>query len=240
MSRIHIATRGIQSWKCRLASPNQFKRGYSAFETAVSWELSEKNPSGIPGPIEALILKANFQNPNLMIAVVEHKVDLPGGDAASQSDVWAIIGTSKGMISLTVEAKAKEPFGDEALDNWLVAGGSKKSIENRRLRWEFIRSHLPKSDSFGTVRYQLLHRCAAAIIEAKRFGFKHAACIVQSFESPEPSFREFAILCDAMKIPAERGNAATVPVNDISLTVGWADCPLATDSEANQAEAAEN
>ncbi len=41
MSRLHIATRGICNWRQRLASPDrQWKRSYSAFETAVSLELT--------------------------------------------------------------------------------------------------------------------------------------------------------------------------------------------------------
>jgi hypothetical protein len=59
-----------------------------------------------------------------MFAVAEHKVDLPGGIAASQCDVWAVVRTKAGMLSL-VEAKAKEKFGDEILEKWLVAGTKK-------------------------------------------------------------------------------------------------------------------
>jgi len=37
--------------------------------------------------------------------------------------------TSAGMLSLTVEAKANETFGEEILENWLVAGKTTDSIE---------------------------------------------------------------------------------------------------------------
>ena len=49
----------------------------------------------------------------LIFAVAEHKVELPGRGPASQSDVWAVVKTKTGMLSLTVEAKAEEKFGDE-------------------------------------------------------------------------------------------------------------------------------
>jgi len=125
LTRTHISTRGIGSWRERLADPDrQWKRGFSAFETAVSWEIAAKRKSGIPEPIEKLFVEGTFGDPLLIFAVAEHKVELPGGSAASQCDVWAVLKTAAGMLSLTVEAKASEPFGDEILENWLVAGTS--------------------------------------------------------------------------------------------------------------------
>ena len=117
MSRLFIGTRGMCSWRDRLASPDrQWKRKFSAFETAVSWEHASKSPSGIPTPIEALLGEPHYREPVLLFAIAEHKVDLPGGPAASQSDVWAVIATSAGMVSMTVEAKAREAFGNEILE----------------------------------------------------------------------------------------------------------------------------
>jgi len=166
-----------------------------------------------------------------MFAVAEHKVDLPGGDAASQCDVWAVVKTSLGTLSLAVEAKAKEAFGDETLEKWLGAGGTDKSKENRNKRWDYVRSNLPRSNFFPQVRYQLLHRCAASVIEAKRFGFQHAAFVVQAFDTPDTSFQDCAALCRALKIFAARGSMAATSVDGISLSVGWADCPLASHAE---------
>jgi hypothetical protein len=96
-------------------------------ETAVSWELASKSKSGVPDPIAKLFRDSGHGDPVLLFAIAEHKVDLPGGDAASQCDVWALVQTSGGMLSLSVEAKAKEAFGDEVLEQWLVAGKSEAS-----------------------------------------------------------------------------------------------------------------
>jgi hypothetical protein len=178
-----------------------------------------------------LFVKGAFGEPLLIFAVAEHKVDLPGGNAASQCDVWAVLKTTAGMLSLTVEAKASEPFGDEILENWLVAGKSKESISNREKRFEYVNAHLPHSPSFLQVRYQILHRCAASVMEAKRFGFQQAAFVVQAFNTPDQSFQDYAAFCNALGIPAARGEMATTAVDGISLGVGWADCPLSTSEE---------
>jgi len=232
MNRIGIETRGINSWRERLANPDKhWKRRYSAFETAVSWETASRTVSGLPAPIERLLVAGGFLDPTLLIALAEHKVDLPGGAASSQSDVWALVRTSAGIASIAVEAKAQEAFGDDALDSWLLAGQTDDAKTNRALRWDHVRSHLPIAQSYTRVRYQMLHRCAAAVIEAKRFGLKHAAFIVQAFGSPETSFEDYAIFCDALGIPAGRGSFAVSQVDDIVLGIGWADCAFATDRE---------
>jgi hypothetical protein len=49
-------------------------------------------------------------------------------------------------------------------------------------------SHLPVADTFLRVRYQLLHRYAASVIEAKRLGFQHAAFVVQAFQRSGQQF----------------------------------------------------
>lgn len=185
VNRLLIETRGVGSWRDRLASPDRhWKRGYSAFETAVCWKVASKTSSGIPGPLATILRAGGLEEPFLLFAIGEHKVDLPGGPSASQSDVWALIKTTKGLLSLSVEAKAREPFGEEILEQWLIGGGTALSSIRRQARWHFIRSHLPEADSFLPVRYQMLHRCAAAVIEASaarvptcgvyRAGFQYA------------------------------------------------------------------
>jgi hypothetical protein len=237
MSNLVTRTRGLCSWRDRLASPDrQWKREFSAFETAVSWENASARDSGLPGPIEKVFQDNGIVAPTLLLAVAEHKVPLPGGNAASQCDVWAIINTAQGLLSLTVEAKANEAFGDEILEKWLVAGKTNRSIANRKIRWEHVRANLPDADSFLKVRYQILHRCAAAVIEANRWGCQNAAFIVQSFGKPavgtlDANFEAYREFCTAIQLPAAKSSLAHTKVGDIALSVGWVNCPVATDAE---------
>ena len=128
MSRLCIETRGIASWRDRLASPDtQWERKFSAFETAVSWEGASRSESGLPQPIVALFSNSVFGVPTILFAIAEHKVPLRRRGGDSQCDVWALLQTEAGGLSLSVEAKAREPFGqgNESLRQWLDAGKRK-------------------------------------------------------------------------------------------------------------------
>lgn len=233
MNRLHIATREFTNWRTRLAKPDgQWKRKYSAFETAVSWEYARNRPSGLPEQIEALFIES-LGKPDLLFAVAEHQVDLAGSGGSSQCDVWGLVQTPNGKVSLSVEAKVSESFGNKNLGQWLFHKDPKQSSENRQTRWDYIEAHLPVSltDSYNEVAYQLLHRCATAVIEAKRFKLNHAFFVVQAFNSPDERFDDFANFCKAIDIQAERGQLQITKVNDIQLYIAWVDCPPATNEQ---------
>ena len=236
MNRLCVETRGVCNWRERLAKPDsQWKRGFSAFETAVAWEGASSHPVGMPEAIAKLFRESAFGEATLLLAIAEHKVPLIGGNADSQCDVWGLLNTTSGGLSLSIEAKANESFGEanEPLDKWLLAGKSERSRRNRRDRWEHIRAHLPSvpDDAYLPVPYQLLHRCAAAVIEAQRFGLPNAAFIVQSFKGPDCSFQAFSLFCHALKLKVERGQMQITTVGETRLGIGWADCPFATDAD---------
>ena len=236
MNRLCVETRGVCNWRERLAKPDsQWRRGFSALETAVSWEKASCQPVGLPEPIAELLRGSTFGEAKLLVAIAEHKVPLIGGLADSQCDVWALLDAASGGVSLSVEAKVDEPFGkgNESLGHWLAAGKSARSKKNRKARWENISENLPSvgHDAYNKVPYQLLHRCAAAVIEAKRFHVPNAALVVQSFSAPNESFEAFSRLCQAVNVNAVRRHMQVVTAGEIRLGIGWADCPFATDAE---------
>jgi hypothetical protein len=214
-------------------------------ETAVAWEAAAAadrgNTAGLPEPIAQLFASCLYIQPVLLLAIAEHKVALVGRGGDSQCDVWALVRTGAGTVSLSVEAKVREPFGtaNQSLNDWLVAekvGEPKRAEEsqtNRQARWAYVQSHLPiaEGEGYSAVAYQLLHRCAAAVIEAERFGLKHAAFVVQAFGSPTESFDEYSKLCRAMGLQASRDRMGVAKVGDVTLGVGWADFPMSTDAQ---------
>jgi hypothetical protein len=116
---------------------------------------------------------------------------------------------------------------------WLAAATTELSEKNRKDRWKYVREHLPNAgeDDYLQVPYQLMHRCAAAVVEAKRLGLKHAAFVVQAFQSPVESFEYFCQMCRAMGFESERGRMHLTSTGDVQLGIGWADCPMASDEQ---------
>jgi hypothetical protein len=241
MSRLCVETRGICNWRDRLASPEtQWRRTFSAFETAVAWELAERTPSGLPEPIAELFRGSGYGEPLLAMAVAEHKVVLAGRGGDSQCDVWGLVKTDRGLVSMSVEAKASEGFGNqhEPLRTWLDGGRSAGSAKNRRARWDGLAGFLPVSADYMEVPFQVLHRCGAAVVEARRMGLEHAAFVVQAFNAPESSFEACCRFGAALGVPLERNRFVTTTVagrtaaeNAITLLIGWADCAVATDEQ---------
>jgi hypothetical protein len=69
-----------------------------------------------------------------------------------------------GLISITVEGKVSESF-DVTIDRWMIRDS--RSGKPERLRFLLNELRLDESQ-INPIRYQLLHRTASAVIEAKR------------------------------------------------------------------------
>ncbi len=172
--QIYIPTFDAESWKYLLADPEKhWKTGYSAKSAANSWERAK----GIPKEIYSGLQKCeDTKNAELLLAIPEFKVELPGGTRASQNDIFVITSNETGLTAVTVEAKAKEDF-DVRISSWL-----KDASEGKHERLSFLKERIrfPNLDS-GELRYQLFHRLASAVIMAEKFHAKNALMIIQSF-----------------------------------------------------------
>lgn len=117
--RIYAPAAGLETWKERLSEPEiQWVRTKSAFETAVFWELGARQPRGLHSSLTSLFDHEDLlRDCELVASFPEHRVRLPGGTRASQTDVWAILRGPRGLISLAVEGKAGETFG-ETIGDW--------------------------------------------------------------------------------------------------------------------------
>ena len=177
--RILIPTDGPETWQRFLAEPEKhWQRGFSAMSTALSWESAE----GLPPEIRALFKDAYdpaMRDAALALAIPEYKVDLAGGTRPSQNDVFALLSCSGGLISMMVEGKAREDF-DDLLDDWK----NRTSEAGFKARLTEITDNIGLTGPPpGDIRYQLLHRTASAVIEARRFHAKYAVVLIQSFVS---------------------------------------------------------
>ena len=214
-------TASAEEWKGFLAKPDlHWKPGRSAMEAAYAWERAAQVPGGYPPEIAAF-----FPGVTCLQAVPEFKVDLPGGKAASQNDVFALLRDEAGLIVLMVEAKRDESF-DRTLGEWLVNASAGK---RDRIAHIFAVLGLEAAKVPPTIRYQLLQRAAAAVMTARQYHAGRAAMVVQSF-SPEHRWHgDFAAFAALFGIRPEVGQALTVALGDLTLTLGWAHCPLTTE-----------
>jgi hypothetical protein len=239
MARHFIEVRSLSDWQSRLGDPElHWKRGASAMELAVSWTLARNTSRGMPAAVAGLLdAHEEFADASAEFAIPELRTKLPGGSTASQTDLWALLRNQRGTIGLSVEGKALEPFG-ETVDRWLGTSRPDRPPSNGRLeRLKFLASRLGLDPStLGALRYQLLHRTVASLIEAENWRATSAVMLVQRFADDKAEeaaswcdFREFAWRLQAQVQP-DAVVRASVPGN-IPLYLGWLNCDVASDAD---------
>jgi hypothetical protein len=210
MSKILVPSRGPSDWQRLLADPaKHWRAGYSAMAAARAWEAT----GGLPPEFES-ILGAGAE---LIFAIPEHKVPLPGGRRDSQCDVFALVRSNCRVVALAVEAKVNETF-DKTLGEWLADASAGK-----RRRLDAICEILGCGEPPSDLRYQLFHRTAAAVLEAERLNAGAAAMVVQSFSQEHRWFEDFSAFCAFLGLEAEM----SVPLvrqtpSGRDLILGWA------------------
>ena len=219
---ILVPSKGTDSWRELLGDREKhWKPGYSALELAERWE----NPGGFPPEIASLLSQhERTRGATMLLGVPEHRVPLAGGARASQTDLWVLARTQTGLLSIAVEGKVNESFGP-TVGEWQPAGSP-----GRSQRWAAICSLLEVDQPCdqGT-RYQLFHRTASALIEARRFFARSAAVMVHSFSSAAASFDDFRQFVRLLGGDVDRPGqlVAVPPREDIALFFGWATRPVA-------------
>ena len=218
MSRIFVPTTGPNDWKRLLADPEKHWRdGYSAKMLAERWEAA----NGFPTEVARLLGESGlalFRDAELLLAIPEYQVYLPGGRRPSQSDLFVLARGAQGLIAMVVEGKVSEPFGP-TVDEWLT-----QESKGRRTRLAYLKEKLGLADGdLSGIRYQLLHRAASAVIEAERFGASHAAMIVHSFSASDDCFTDYAAFVGLYGAKAAPGHLVKVgEPSGVGLYCGWA------------------
>jgi hypothetical protein len=137
----------------------------------------------------------------------------------SQTDLLAVLQIRTGVAILAIEAKVDETFGQLVRD-WNDGSEGKK----RRLAGLVGRLGLDNKD-VGPLRYQLLHRTVATLLEAHLHRATEAALVVQSFCPRHTGFDDFRLFAAALGIPdVERPKlSAPVALDGVRLRLGWAE-----------------
>jgi hypothetical protein len=212
LTNIYIPASNAEQWAQFLAEPvKHWRQGYSARTLAYSWQEA----SGFPTEVGS-VLASQFPAAELLLALPEHKVPLPGGSRSSQNDIWVLARSEGKLISIAVEGKVSEPFGP-TVQEWQV-----ESSPGKAERLSYLLKLLGLFSVSESMRYQLLHRTASAIIEAQRFNATYAVMLVHSFSQSSEWFQDYAAFVALMGGTAtENGIVSVGSRSGVQLHLAW-------------------
>ena len=208
-------TVGPEDWKI-LHPERHWKTGYSAKALAYSWESA----NGFPVEVGEVFGDSQFGNVELLIGFPEYRTPLPGRGRSSQTDLFVLSKVSGGLMTVAVEGKVGEDFGP-TVGEWTPEGSRNRQT---RIRGICDLLGLPP-DSVSNLRYQLLHRTAAALIEAERFNARCAVMLVHSFSQEDEHFGDYQDFLDLLGCDGNNAmpNSVTYAGNKggIDLYLAW-------------------
>jgi hypothetical protein len=210
--RILLFTSRPEDWQPLLAQPEKhWKRGYSARALAQSWEAA----NGFP--VEVQLAFSQSTAPQLLqvrplLAIPEFKVPLPpAGGRASQNDIFVLAKSLCGPVTIMVEGKVEEPFG-ETLQQFRA-----DLTEGREERLRFLLRMLGlASEPDGGIRYQLLHRTASAIITGEQYRAAAAVLLIHSFSRRRTGWVDYQAFTRIFAIEADIGTIQKLDANTAS------------------------
>lgn len=214
---ILIPTKNAESWKSLLANPEKhWQVGFSAKSAAESWEKANGLPTEI---VCAFNQHENFKDSELLLAIPEFKVTLPGGNRSSQNDLLVVTTNNNGLTVITVEAKVNEDFSK------LMKVWKKEASVGKKDRLTFLLEtiNFPKQE-IDNLRYQLFHRLTSAVIMAKKFHANNALMIIQSFEENDAKnhFIDYQNFISAYQVVATKEQIQKLTsINDIDVYALW-------------------
>ncbi|TXN25556.1 hypothetical protein [Methylobacterium sp. WL19] len=155
----------------------------------------------------------------LVDAFLERWIELGDGLKPSQADVLAVLGLPGELAVMAVEGKVDEAFGPR-VSEWLVGGSKGKIARLNRLSTTLGLS----TEATNPLRYQLLHRTASAIYEAKRYRARVAVMMVHSFDPGDAGLADFKAFATAIGLPTADATRLAGPVQceGVDLFLGWA------------------
>jgi len=218
LKRIFVPTETGTDWQRLLGKPKlHWKKGRSAMSAAACWEDSQPQ---LPFEISQVLdgsKEQSLSNLELLVAIPEWEVELPGGDTASQTDILAITRNKSGLVILGIEAKVDEPFGPTLEEK--KSGATKGQLG----RIAYLEKELGRTMPFEDhIRYQLLHRTVSALLTARAFYAPLAVMLVHSF-SPASKWRnDFEAFCQGLNCVSLSQDLFEVPnIEGQRLFLGW-------------------
>lgn len=192
----------------------QWKRGRSAFELATAWVGAD----GLtPASVRAVLDQApEWRDAELLAGFFEHPTYLDTWRGPSQTDLFVVMRLSKSLGALAVEGKAGESFGE------LVADWNTSQGRTARLDWACALFDVPAVEA-GALRWQLFHRTAAAVLEARRFHALHALMLVHDFSGADVGLADYRAFAERIGVRGAGAGVLSEPrdMNGVTLRLGW-------------------
>lgn len=205
-----------------LGKPTHWKQGRSAKAVADRWFTDNAIPDAVR---QVLNQSSFFDGCELVDAWLERSTDLGDGRGThSQTDLLAILGLGNELAVMGVEAKVSETFGP-LVSEWIESGSMGKNERLDRLCGLFGIDR----ETAQPLRYQLFHRTAAAIYEAKRYRSECAIMMVHSFCENATGLSDFTRFFETIGVEGVGHNRLSKPRKfaDTVLWAGWTSdaCP---------------
>jgi hypothetical protein len=153
--------------------------------TAAAWEAAEGQLPAEIGELLAAAAQPQLSALQLLLAIPEWHVELPGGKTKSATDVLALCRNETGLSAIAVEAKVLEDFGPT------VGEKRAKPSEGQKERLQYLHDLLGVEHFSDSIRYQLLHRTASALLTARDFHAVAAVMLVHAFDTPTDRMQAF-------------------------------------------------
>ncbi len=217
--KILVPAKTAKDWKAFLGDPKRhWRTGYSAKALAYCWQTAQDFPASVRRVL-ANPDAGGFAELTMLMALPEWRVPLPPTTRRpSQVDLFAIARAGADLVTIAVEGKVAETFGRK-VSEWQADSRSDGKAE--RLRYLCGELGLPEG-TVGELRYQLLHRTAVALIEARRFNASEAVMLVHSFSGVDAGFDDFARFASRLgATPKVDGVTSAGQRNGTHLHLAW-------------------
>lgn len=194
-----------------------WKQGRSAYEAAHAWVTANlRAPGGWPKEVrELLAVSPDWASAEVITGFFEHATALDTPQGPTNSDLLILARMPSDLGVIAVEAKAGETFG-EMIQAWNTSPGREV-----RLKWACGLFGLDPA-ACGLLRWQLFHRTAAAVLEAKRFLAPKAIMLVHDFAAQPSWVDDYKAFAQALGFAEADVNCLSTPrvIEGVTLQLG--------------------
>ncbi len=223
----------IANWEMwtRPKKDYQWEPERSAMELAKAW-FRQSAVSPPDELVQLLNSSSRLTDLQFLRGIPEYVTSLPERGEGRNHDLWIIGRTTQEQVTICIEAKADEPFGNETVADYRRSTNKRReSGKSTRVpeRISKLLSLVPAGDNrWDNIRYQLLTAICGTAIQARRDGSALAVFVVHEFHTCKTT-------TDNIRANAEDFNAFMAVITDSHepvitgtlygpITVGGVDC----------------